>query len=134
MTPIHLTCMSLGMWAKPEYLEILKSWKMYWTKKHALTILNLLQNVFKFVSFIIVSYIYIVLWSGSARIVQLIGNSAMGGSCGRWGMQCAHLATEAEQWGWRVYPVEVGCRGFVAHSTTQFLRDVGFNGQSCVAQ
>ncbi|MGH0150588.1 UNVERIFIED_CONTAM: hypothetical protein FKN15_057368 [Acipenser sinensis] len=43
----------------------------------------------------------------------------------------AQLATEAEQRGWRVrvYPVEVGCRGFVAHSTTRFLRDVGFSGQ-----
>jgi len=48
-------------------------------------------------------------------------------------MRYAHLATEAEQQqGWRVqvYPVEVGCRGFVAHcTTTRFLRNVGFSGQ-----
>ncbi|MGH0170266.1 UNVERIFIED_CONTAM: hypothetical protein FKN15_058565 [Acipenser sinensis] len=46
-------------------------------------------------------------------------------------LRYAQLATEAEQRGWRVrvYPVEVGCRGFVAHSTTRFLRDVGFSGQ-----
>jgi len=41
------------------------------------------------------------------------------------------LATEAEQRGRRVqvYPVEVGCQGFVAHSTTRFLRVIGFGGQ-----
>ncbi|MGH0163870.1 UNVERIFIED_CONTAM: hypothetical protein FKN15_046048 [Acipenser sinensis] len=46
-------------------------------------------------------------------------------------LRYAQLATEAEQQGWRVrvYPVEVGCQGFVAHSTTRFLRDVGFSGQ-----
>ncbi|MGH0152675.1 UNVERIFIED_CONTAM: hypothetical protein FKN15_052940 [Acipenser sinensis] len=38
---------------------------------------------------------------------------------------------EAYKRGWRVqvYPVEVGCQGFVTHSTTRFLRDVGFSGQ-----
>jgi len=38
---------------------------------------------------------------------------------------------ETEQWGWRVrvYPVEVGFWGFVAHSTTRFLRDVRFSGR-----
>jgi len=36
-------------------------------------------------------------------------------------LRYAHLATEAEQQGRRVqvYPVEVGCRGFVAHYTTR---------------
>ncbi|XP_056107596.1 uncharacterized protein LOC130085708 [Rhinichthys klamathensis goyatoka] len=78
----------------------------------------------------------IVLWSGSARIVQLIEltvpwEDAVDEAYERKKLRYAHLATEAEQRGWRVqvYPVEVGCRGFVAHSTTRFLRDVGFSGQ-----
>jgi len=77
-----------------------------------------------------------VLWSRSARIVQLIEltvpcEDALDEAYERKKMWYAHLATEAEQQGWRVqvYPVEVGCRGFVAHSTTRFLRDVGFSGQ-----
>jgi len=46
-------------------------------------------------------------------------------------LQYAQLATEAEQRGWRVqvYAVEVGCQGFVAYSTSRFLRSVGFSGQ-----
>ncbi|MGH0145966.1 UNVERIFIED_CONTAM: hypothetical protein FKN15_012935 [Acipenser sinensis] len=64
----------------------------------------------------------IVLWSGSTRLVHLVEREKL---------QYAELAAEAEQRGWRVqvYPVEVGCRGFVAHSTTWFLRDIGFNGE-----
>lgn len=39
----------------------------------------------------------------------------------------AKLATDAEQLGWkvRVYPVEVGCRGFAGKSTTRQLKVVG---------
>ncbi|MGH0140562.1 UNVERIFIED_CONTAM: hypothetical protein FKN15_023230 [Acipenser sinensis] len=78
----------------------------------------------------------IVLWSGSARLVHLIEltvpwEDAVDEAYERKKLRYAQLATEAEQRGWRVrvYPVEVGCRGFVAHSTTRFLRDVGFSGQ-----
>ncbi|MGH0174060.1 UNVERIFIED_CONTAM: hypothetical protein FKN15_067039 [Acipenser sinensis] len=46
-------------------------------------------------------------------------------------LRYAQLATEAEQRGWRVwvYPMEMGCQGVVAHSTTRFRKDVGFSGQ-----
>jgi len=78
----------------------------------------------------------IVLWSGSARIVQLIDltvpwEDAVDETYERKTLWYAHLATEAEQRGWRVqdYPVEMGCQGFVAHSTTRFLRDITFSGQ-----
>jgi len=61
----------------------------------------------------------IVLWSGSARIVQPIEltvpwEDAVDEAYERKKLWYAHLATEAGQWGWRVqvYPVEVGCRGF----------------------
>ncbi|MGH0151409.1 UNVERIFIED_CONTAM: hypothetical protein FKN15_019883 [Acipenser sinensis] len=46
-------------------------------------------------------------------------------------LRYAQLAAQVEQRGWRVqvYRVEVGCQGFVAHSTTRFLRDIVFSGQ-----
>ncbi|XP_077060725.1 cadherin-like protein 26 [Siphateles boraxobius] len=42
------------------------------------------------------------------------------------------LATEARHLGWNteVRPVEVGCRSFVATSTTRLLKDLGIKGQS----
>ena len=44
----------------------------------------------------------------------------------------ADLAAEAEGRGWnvKVWPVEVGCRGFVASSTTRLLKEVGIRGQA----
>ncbi|MGH0171412.1 UNVERIFIED_CONTAM: hypothetical protein FKN15_063258 [Acipenser sinensis] len=78
----------------------------------------------------------IVLRSGSARLVHLIEltvpwEDAVDEAYESKKLRYAKLAAEAEQRGWRVwvYPVEVCCRGFVAHSTTWFLRDVGFSGQ-----
>ncbi|MGH0144990.1 UNVERIFIED_CONTAM: hypothetical protein FKN15_057550 [Acipenser sinensis] len=78
----------------------------------------------------------IVLWSGSARLVHLVvltvpWEDAVDEAYERKKLQYTQLAAEAERRGWRVqvYPVEVGCRGFVAHSTTWFLRDIGFSGQ-----
>ena len=43
----------------------------------------------------------------------------------------AELAEQAEQRGWsaRVRPVEVGCRGFVARSTTALLCELGIRGK-----
>ena len=40
----------------------------------------------------------------------------------------ADLVAECQEKGWRAttYPVEVGCRGYVGHSTNRFLRDIGF--------
>ncbi|MGH0135533.1 UNVERIFIED_CONTAM: hypothetical protein FKN15_023521 [Acipenser sinensis] len=75
----------------------------------------------------------IVLWSGSTCLVHLVELTVpweddIDEAYERKKLRYAQLA---EQQGWRVrvYPVEVGCRGFVAHSTTRFLRDVGFSGQ-----
>ncbi|MGH0168675.1 UNVERIFIED_CONTAM: hypothetical protein FKN15_054981 [Acipenser sinensis] len=78
----------------------------------------------------------IVLWSGLANPVHLVEltvpwEDAVDEVYEMKKLWYAQLATEAEQRGWRVqvYPLEVGCRGFVAHSTTRFLRDIGFSGQ-----
>ncbi|MGH0118021.1 UNVERIFIED_CONTAM: hypothetical protein FKN15_047026 [Acipenser sinensis] len=60
----------------------------------------------------------IVLWSGSARLVHLVELTVP------W-EDAVDEAYERK----KLYPVEVGCRGFVAHSKTRFLRDVGFSGQ-----
>ncbi|MGH0136670.1 UNVERIFIED_CONTAM: hypothetical protein FKN15_037521 [Acipenser sinensis] len=74
---------------------------------------------------------YIVLWSGSACLVHLVEltvpwEDAVDEAYERKKLWYAQLATEAEQRGWKVqvYPVEVGCRGFVSLSTTRFLKDV----------
>ncbi len=42
------------------------------------------------------------------------------------------LAAEASQNGWKtsIFPVEVGCRGFVATSTTSLLKKIGLKGRS----
>lgn len=47
-------------------------------------------------------------------------------------LRYAELAAEAQDRGWKteVRPVEVGCRGFVAVSTTRLLGDLGIRGQS----
>ena len=47
-------------------------------------------------------------------------------------LKYADIAAEAEQRGWRaqVLPVEVGCRGFVATSTTKLLKQMGVRGQA----
>ncbi|MGH0158499.1 UNVERIFIED_CONTAM: hypothetical protein FKN15_039595 [Acipenser sinensis] len=77
----------------------------------------------------------IVLWSGSACLVHLVEltvpEDAVDEAYERKKLQYAQLTAEAEQRGWRVQvcPVEVGCQGFVAHSTSRFLRDIIFSGQ-----
>lgn len=47
-------------------------------------------------------------------------------------LKCAEIAAEAEQRGWRtqVLPIEVGCRGFAAASTTKLLKAMGARGQA----
>lgn len=49
-------------------------------------------------------------------------------------LRCAELAVEAPHRGWstEVFPVEVGCRGFVATSTIRLLRDFGIRGSKNV--
>ncbi|MGH0142263.1 UNVERIFIED_CONTAM: hypothetical protein FKN15_075907 [Acipenser sinensis] len=77
----------------------------------------------------------IVLWSGSACLVHLVEltvkwEDAVDEAYERKKLRYAHIAAEAEQRGWsQVYPVEGSCRGFVVHSTTRFLTDIGFSGQ-----
>ena len=47
-------------------------------------------------------------------------------------LRYTELAADAQQRGWKakVYPVEVGCRGFVASSTIKLLKDLGIHGQA----
>ncbi|KAK7898520.1 hypothetical protein WMY93_019373 [Mugilogobius chulae] len=47
-------------------------------------------------------------------------------------LRYSQLAAEAEERGWSVlvYPVEVGCRGFVANSTIRLLKEVGITGRA----
>ena len=47
-------------------------------------------------------------------------------------LRYAEFAAEAQQQGWKakVCPVEVGCRGFVASSTTRLLREMGVQGKA----
>ena len=49
-------------------------------------------------------------------------------------LRYAELAADARQQGWKVNvcPVEVGCRGFVATSTSRLLREMGVQGKSYV--
>ena len=78
----------------------------------------------------------IVLCSGSARLVLLLALTvpwadAVHEAYESEELRSAELVTEAEDRGWRVriYPVEIVCGGFVAHTTTRFRTDVGFSGE-----
>ncbi|KAK0139173.1 Retrovirus-related Pol polyprotein from type-2 retrotransposable element R2DM [Merluccius polli] len=79
----------------------------------------------------------LVLWSKSCRQVFIIEltvpwEDAIDEAFERKRLRYANLAAEAEGRGWnaRVWPVEVGCRGFVARSTTRLLKEVGIRGQA----
>ena len=79
----------------------------------------------------------IVLWSLSQRTVYLIEltvpwEGSIEEAFERKKLRYADLAAEAEQRGWatKIRPVEVGCRGFVAKSTTKLLRDMRFGGRT----
>ncbi|XP_061116493.1 NACHT, LRR and PYD domains-containing protein 3-like, partial [Conger conger] len=78
-----------------------------------------------------------VLWSPSRRKVFIIEltvpwEDSVDEAYERKHLRYAELAAEAQHRGWNteVRPVEVGCRGFVATSTTRLLRDLGVRGQS----
>lgn len=47
-------------------------------------------------------------------------------------LRYANLAAEADEWGWdvRMCPVAVGCRDFIASSTTRLLKVMGIRGQT----
>ncbi|XP_047436657.1 uncharacterized protein LOC125005378 [Mugil cephalus] len=78
----------------------------------------------------------LVLWSTSQKSVFIVEltvpwEAAVGEAYERKQLKYADVAAEAEQRGWRtqVLPVEVGCRGFVATSTTKLLKRMGVRGQ-----
>ncbi len=79
----------------------------------------------------------LVLWSKSCRQVFIVEltvqwEEAIDEAFERKRLRYADLAAEAEDRGWKVNvrPVEVGCRGFVASSTTRLLKEVGIRGQA----
>ena len=79
----------------------------------------------------------LVLWSTSQKAVFIVEltvpwEAAVGEAYERKRLKYADIAAEAEQRGWRarVLPVEVGCRGFVATSTTKLLKGMGVRGQA----
>ncbi|KAL1263729.1 hypothetical protein QQF64_006468 [Cirrhinus molitorella] len=79
----------------------------------------------------------LVLWAKSCRRVFIVEmtvpwEDAINEAFERKRLRYANLAAEAEGRGWnvKVWPVEVGCRGFVARSTTRLLKEVGIRGQS----
>ncbi|KAJ8364766.1 hypothetical protein SKAU_G00135970 [Synaphobranchus kaupii] len=77
----------------------------------------------------------IVVWSTKAKAVLLIEltvpwekgiEAAFEGKKTKY----SELAAECREAGWKttIYPVEIGCRGFVGMSTTRLLRDAGVTG------
>lgn len=79
----------------------------------------------------------LVLWSKSCRRVFIVELTVpwednIDEAFERKRLRYANLAADAEARGWnvKVWPVEVGCRGFVARSTTRLLKEVGIRGQA----
>lgn len=79
----------------------------------------------------------LVLWSPSLKAVNIIeltvpweGSTEEAYECKK--LCYTELAADARQRGWnaQVYPVEVGCRGFVAASTIRLLKDLGIQGRA----
>ena len=74
----------------------------------------------------------IVVWSTKARSVLFIEltvpmEDGIEATFERKKSNYSELAAECREEGWKttIYPVEVGCRGFVGLSTTRLLREVG---------
>ena len=79
----------------------------------------------------------LVMWTTSQKVVLIVEltvpwEAAVGEAYERKRLKYSDIAAEAEQRGWRarVLPVEVGCRGFVAMSTTKLLKGIGVRGQA----
>ena len=79
----------------------------------------------------------LVLWSPSLKLVYVIEltvpwEGAVEEAYERKMLRYAELAADAQQQGWKatVRPVEVGCRGFVATSTSRLLREMGVRGKA----
>ncbi|KAK0141131.1 hypothetical protein N1851_021872 [Merluccius polli] len=78
----------------------------------------------------------LVMWSASIKLVYIIEltvpwESSVEEAYERKRLRYAELAADVQQRGWRakVRPVEVGCRGFVATSTSRLLREMGVRGK-----
>ena len=79
----------------------------------------------------------LVLWSPSLKSVYITEltvpwENSVEEAYERKKLRYTELAADAQQRGWKakVYPVEVGCRGFVASSTIKLLKDLGIHGQA----
>ncbi|XP_035862163.1 uncharacterized protein LOC118496075 [Sander lucioperca] len=79
----------------------------------------------------------LVLWSALLKLVNIIKltvpwEGAVEEAYERKRLRYAELAADAQQQGWnvKVCPVEVGCRGFIATSTSRLLREMGVRGKA----
>ena len=79
----------------------------------------------------------LVFWSTSLKTVYIIELTVPWENSMEEAYECeklryADLASETMQSGWNanVYPVEVGCRGFVASSTIRLLKDLGIHDKA----
>ncbi|KAI3354735.1 hypothetical protein L3Q82_004569 [Scortum barcoo] len=79
----------------------------------------------------------LVFWSSSllsAFIVELTvpWEDAVGEAYEQKSLKYSELAADTERRGWKtkVYPVEVGCRGFVCRSAIRLLKELGIRGQA----
>ena len=77
-----------------------------------------------------------VLWSTMAKLVyvelRVPWEDGVEESYARKKNKYSDLATDAAQNGWKIliFPVEVGCWGFVTTSTTSLLKKMGVRGRS----
>lgn len=79
----------------------------------------------------------LVLWSASLKLIYIIEltvpwEGAVEEAYERKKLRYADLAVDVQQQGWRaeVRPVEVGCRGFIATSTSRLLKEMGVQGKA----
>ena len=79
----------------------------------------------------------LVLWSSSLKLAYIIEltvpwEGAVEEAYERKKLRYAELVADAQQQGWKakVRPVEVGCRGFIATSTSRLLREMGVKGRA----
>lgn len=75
------------------------------------------------------------MWSTKARSIHLIEftvplEEGIESAFERKKARYSELAAECREAGWKtnIYPVEVGCRGFLGLSTIRLLREAGVNG------
>lgn len=80
----------------------------------------------------------LVMWSEPRKTILLVEltvpwEEGMEAANERKRSKYADLAGDCRDAGWKatIYPVEVGCRGFVGSSTVRLLRDIGCKGAAC---